>query len=124
MRVEHGRGDDAGRWRVHKELRDARFYCGPEPLEPCRLGIEQRGVSIFDVGQGFGRIEHFADPAEALHHTLRELRIFDKFLAVGPLRDSAEAAHPLRDISLEPDPPLLAIVDDVDPSLGLLGQHM
>src|SRR5262249_52064454 len=51
-------------------------------------------------------------------------RILDKFLAIAPLRDAAEAAHPLSDIGLEPDASLFAIIYNIDAGCRLLLQHV
>ena len=70
-----------------------------------------------------------ADPGrlevlDARQHALGELRELDEFLAVGPLRDAAKPLHPLRDIGLEADPALLAVIGAIDSNLSLLGDDM
>src|SRR6516165_7526738 len=70
------------------------------------------------------RIEHFADLAKTLHHSLGELGILDEFLTVRPFRDAAKAAHPLSDVGLEPNAPLFAIIDDIDTGCHLLFQNV
>jgi hypothetical protein len=92
--VEHGRGNDPGRGRVHEELGDARLHGGALARQPLDLGIDQRGVPVLDIGDCLGRVEHFADLAEALHHSLGELGVLNEFLTIWPFRDAAEAAHP------------------------------
>jgi len=87
-------------------------------------GIDQRGVSVFDVGDSLGRVKHSADLAEALHHPVGELGILNEFLTISPFRDATEAAHPLRDVRLKPDAPLFAIIDDIDTGFRLLLQHV
>ena len=44
--------------------------------------------------------------------------------AEGPLQLAAEAGHALRNIGLETDPALLAVVGDVDAGLALLLHHV
>jgi hypothetical protein len=92
--------------------------------QPLDLGIDRRGVPVLDIGGCLGRIEHFADLAKALHHSLGELGILDEFLTIRPFRDTAEAAHPLSDVGLEPNPSLFAIIDDIDAGFRLLLQNV
>jgi hypothetical protein len=57
-------------------------------------------------------------------HPLRELRELDEFPAEGSLRHAAEPVHALRDIGLEADTRLLAVIGAVDPDLGFLREHV
>ena len=57
-------------------------------------------------------------------HPLRELRELDEFPAEGSLRHAAEPVHALRDIGLEADTRLLAVIGAVDADLGFLREHV
>src|SRR6516162_8883986 len=82
------------------------------------------GVPVLDIGDCLGRIEHFADLAKALHHSLGESGILDEFPTVRPFRDAPEAAHPLSDVGLEPNASLFAVIDDIDAGFRLLLQNV
>jgi hypothetical protein len=60
----------------------------------------------------------------ARQHPLGELRKLDELLAVAPLRYAAETIHALRNIGLEADSPLLAVIGAVDADLGFPREHV
>jgi hypothetical protein len=55
---------------------------------------------------------------------LHQLRKFREVAVARPARLAAEARHALRNVGLEPDARLLAVVADVDAGRGLLRDHI
>ena len=124
MRVEHRRGDDPGRGRIHEELGNPRPHSRTQARQTVDLSIDEHGVPVLNIGDCLGRIEDFADLGKPLHHPLGKLRILDEFPGIRPLGDPAKAAHPLSDIGLKPNAPLFAVIDHIDAGFRLLRQHV
>ena len=124
VRVQHRRRDDARRRRVHEQLAEAGFHRRRQPLVARDLAVDRGRVAIFQLADRLRRVEHLAVVRNARQHPLRELRELDEFPAEGPLRHAAEPVHALRDVGLEADTRLLAVIGAVDADLGFFREHV
>src|SRR5262245_34529767 len=124
MRVQHRRRDNSRRGRIHEELGEPGFHRRRQPLVARDLRIDGGRIAILQLADRLGRVEHLAVVRDARQHPLRELRKLDELLAEPPLRYTAEAVHALRNIGLEADPRLLAVIGAVDADLGFLREHV
>ena len=100
------------------------FIGADKPLVARDLGVDRGGVAILQLADRLRRVEHLAVVRNARQHPLRELRKLDEFLAERPLRHAAETIHALRDVGLEADTRLLAVIGAVDAHLRLFREHV
>ena len=122
VRVQHRRGDDAGRRRRHEGIGRRRRQVVQRRSKHAALFLGRREIVVGDLGDRLRRVRHLAAPGK----TLAMLR--GKGGEVGvvarprPRRFAAEAAHALRHVGLEADARLLAVVDDVHAAGDLLAR--
>ena len=122
-RVEHDRGDDAGRGGGHERLSEA-LRAGDGALEEVALGGGLREVRVGDLGH---RLRRVVDPRGARTHAGQArhvVRMLGDVARHAPLARAAKAAHPLGRIGREADARLLAVVADVDADLELFGHDV
>src|SRR5262249_22161311 len=109
---------------IHEELGEPGFHRRRQSLVARDLRIDRGRIAILQLADRLRRVEHLAVVRDARQHPLRELRKLDELLAEPPLRYAAEAVHALRNIGLEADPRLLAVIGAVDADLGFLLEHV
>ena len=100
------------------------FHRRRQPLVARDLAVDRGRVAIFQRADRLRRVEHLAVVRNARQHPLRELRELDELPAEGSLRHAAEPVHALRDIGLEADTRLLAVIGAVDADFGFLREHV
>jgi len=88
-------------------------------LQQRDLAIDGGEVLVVHVGDRLRRVELLAAAGKPLHQHVREHGKVGKFLRAAPVRLAAETRHAVRHVGLEPDPPLLAVVRDVDAGVEL-----
>src|SRR4029077_5559775 len=122
--VEHRGRDDPRRRLGEEHFGECRLDCAGMALEAGELGLDRFLVGVFELADRLGTAEHLSGLRKTRHELLREQRQLDPLAAEGPLRLAAEAGHALRNIGLETDPALLAVVGDIDAGLALLLHHV
>ncbi len=77
-------------------------------------------VAIFDLGLRLGRaMLALRRIGKAPHQVARQLGKLLELAAAAPFRYAGEARHALRHVGLKSDPPLLAVIADIDAGLHL-----
>ena len=94
-------------------------------LKPVGLVGDRLEVAIFDIGLRLGRaLLALRRIGKAPRQIAQQLGEFLELAAAAALRHPGKARHALRHIGLETDPPLLAVIADVDAGFHLLGHDV
>ena len=112
--IHHRGRDDAGRRRGREAFGEPGPCLREALLEARDLLFDRAGVEIAHFADRLRRVGDLARPREAPLEHLDQLRHFLEILADLAFGCAAEARHALRDIGLEADALLLAVVADVD----------
>ncbi len=91
-------------------------------LEPRDLGLERGVAGVMDFGLRLRRILGARRAREAARQARQQLGKFLVVAAAAALRFAGEARHALRDVGLEADALLLAVIADIDAGF-LLFRH-
>jgi hypothetical protein len=118
--VEHRGRNDAGRGRGHESFGKCAQLVR-DLVEARRLLVDRLEVLVLDVGLRFRRaLLALGRAREAAHQVRQQL---GKFLELAPapaLRHAAKSGHALRNVGLERNASLLAVIADVDAGFHLL----
>jgi hypothetical protein len=117
--VHHGGGDDAGRRRGGEGFDKRRPGRRNARLETGDLVLDVLGVEITHLGHRLWGVGELPSPGEAAQEHLDQLRHLLEVLADLALGFAGKTRHARRDVGLEADALLLAVVADVDPSRRL-----
>src|SRR5689334_810854 len=124
IRIEQSARDNAGRWRGHEAISLAapgRFRVAPQARD---LSVDRGRVAIAHLVDRLRRVELLAATRESFHQQLAKFGKVRDVARARPLRLAREAGHALRNIGLEADASLLAVVADVDADLVLPADHV
>ena len=122
VRIEHGRGDDAGRGRCHEAFRGT--DAGGRRIEQVELLRRGRQIVVADFADRLRRVRDFAGRGKAPRHHREHVGMRHHVGRRLANRSAAESLHAQRHIGLETDAGLLTVVDDVDAGRDLLGHDL
>ena len=96
-----------------------------DALEACDLVADRFEIAILDVGLRFRRaVLALRRIGKAPHQIADQLGKLLELAAAAALRHAGKARHALRHVGLETDPPLLAVIADVDAGFHLLADDV
>ncbi len=122
--IEHGGRYDAGRGRSHEPLGKGAELAG-DLVEARDLLVDRLHVLVLDVGLRFrGTLLAFRRAWKAPHQIGDQVGKFLEFTSAPALRYTTKTGHALRDVSLESNTALLAVIANVDADFHLLFDDM